>query len=538
MGRNTRPVSATKTDCLPTPVFWPKLAEFLHGYCVNEATYIISGFSQGFRICCDASSISPIFPPNHNSVVQNPAIVLKMLEKEKSKNRIAGPFCSPPFPNFIVSPLGLVPKKEKGCYRMIHDLSFPKNNSVNSSIDKELTSVHYESLDHVISLIKKFGQFSLIGKTDIEEAFRLLPIHPQDYHLLGFQFNSKFYYDRCLPMGCAIAPKSFERFSYALQWVMQTKFEARGISHILDDFIFIGPGNTTECLGNLTTFLDICQQMNIPIKHSKTVLPARIVTVHGVELDTNLMEARLPADKVSTLHDLLVSMSKKKKCTLKEIQSLVGYLNFACKVKVPGRVFKRRISRLTVGVEKHYHHIRLNKDFRQDVAMWLEFLVQYNGRSMFLDDMWNLSSKLEFQSDASGFGGAAVFGDLWCHMSWPSHWASKSIAVLEPIVVGIELWAHFLINKKVIFLVDNECVVEVLNAQSSKDEILLCLLRRLVLLSLKYNFIFKARHLPGIENTLADSLSRSKFQVARRIKPTLAVRPSHIGQHQLPWNWN
>jgi hypothetical protein len=42
-----------------------------------------------------------------------------------------------------------------------------------------------------------------MGKCDIEDAFRLVPIHPTDYHMLGFTWNKLYYYDRCLPMGAS-----------------------------------------------------------------------------------------------------------------------------------------------------------------------------------------------------------------------------------------------------------------------------------------------------------------------------------------------
>ena len=480
------------------------------------------------------------FSRNHNSVNQNTNTVQNMIKKELEKGRLAGPFSKPPFKNFVVSPLGLVQKKQKNSFRLIHDLSFPKLNSVNHFIDKSDTTVKYETLDHVISLVKKFGKNCLIAKTDIEEAFRLVPINPSDYHLLGFTFMEKFYYDKCLPMGVSTACRIFERFSRALQWVMQSKFNTRGISHILDDFIFVGPPNSPECRKNLETFLKVCKEINVPIKHEKTVLPTTVISVHGVEIDTHKMEARLPADKLTALREMLKAFSKRKKCTLTELQSLVGHLNFACRVIVPGRVFKRRISRLMVGVNSPFHHIRLNRSFREDVSLWLRFLQNYNGRSVFLDEVWLSSKKLEFWSDASGQGAAAIFGNKWCHMLWPDWFATNNIAILElcPIVVGIELWGHLLTNRKVIFLVDNESVVEILNAQSSKDSKLLNLTRRFVLLCLRFNIVFRAKHVPGIENKVADSLSRSQFQVARKLQPALAPTPSYINQHQLPWNWN
>lgn len=63
---------------------------------------------------------------NFISANQNPDIVRQKLEKELSEDRIAGPFHTPPFKNFRVSPIGLVEKKTKGEYRLIHNLSYPR----------------------------------------------------------------------------------------------------------------------------------------------------------------------------------------------------------------------------------------------------------------------------------------------------------------------------------------------------------------------------------------------------------------------------
>jgi hypothetical protein len=59
-------------------------------------------------------------------VTDNPVAVSNKLAKELALKRMAGPFKLPPFKDFVVSPLGLVPKKEPGEFRLIHDLSFPR----------------------------------------------------------------------------------------------------------------------------------------------------------------------------------------------------------------------------------------------------------------------------------------------------------------------------------------------------------------------------------------------------------------------------
>ena len=138
-----------------------------------------------------------------------------MISKELAKNRIAGPFDDPPFNNFVASPLALIPKRD-GKFRLIHNLSFPHNSSVNIFINKNSTSVKYESFDYVVSLVRSLGRGALMAKTDIEEAFRFIPIHPPDYHLLGFNWRGKFYHDKRLAMGCGSSCAIFEKFSCAL----------------------------------------------------------------------------------------------------------------------------------------------------------------------------------------------------------------------------------------------------------------------------------------------------------------------------------
>ena len=77
--------------------------------------------------------------------------------------------------------------------------------------------VSYDSIDTVVSLVKQFGRGALMAKTDIQNAFRLLPINPEDYHLLGFTTsfdnNTEYYVDKCLPMGLSMSCQTFERFS-------------------------------------------------------------------------------------------------------------------------------------------------------------------------------------------------------------------------------------------------------------------------------------------------------------------------------------
>lgn len=150
-------------------------------------------------------------------------------------------------------------------------ISFFQNTTLNSQIPQECATVQYDSIDNVTSLLRQFGKDSLMAKTDIQDVFRIVPINPEDYQLLGFSWQSLYYYDKCLPIGASSSCQIFEFLSKGLQWAMCTKFNAAGMSYMIDDFFFIGPKYSDKCLSDLQQCLAICSEAGITIKGEKLV---------------------------------------------------------------------------------------------------------------------------------------------------------------------------------------------------------------------------------------------------------------------------
>ena len=105
----------------------------------------------------------------------------KKLAKEISQTRIAGPFHELPFVNMHISPIRVVPKQKVGQYRLIHNLSYPTDKSINDHIPDEIKTVHYSSIDDAIDIILNVGPNVTMAKTDISNALRIIPIHPHDH---------------------------------------------------------------------------------------------------------------------------------------------------------------------------------------------------------------------------------------------------------------------------------------------------------------------------------------------------------------------
>ena len=530
--------SSQETPGVITPLRSSRLEVALQGYDPQLVQELLEGFRHGFRIHSDINSDPGTGGyANHLSAIENEQFLQEKLDKEMALGRISGPFQQIPFQDMVISPLGLVPKKDLNQFRVIHDLSFPHNDSVNSHIDREYTAVTYETLDTCIAIIVEIGEGCLIAKADLQDAFRLVPIHPLDRRLLGFVWKGLYYYDNCLPMGCSISCQTFEKLSAALQWILQVKFEVPYMSHILDDFIFFGHSSQTTCRNSLVAFLSLAESLNLPVKHSKTVQPSTCVQLHGIEVDTIMMQLRLPQDKLDEVSRLVDEMHNKKKVSLKSLQSLIGKLGFACRVIIPGRAFLRRLHDLTKGVTRPYRMVRLNNEARADLAAWKLFLQSFNGVAMLLPNRWLSSNIIKLYSDASGKGFAAVFGSHWLQGQFPPCWESVHITVKEllPIVLAMRLWGAQLRDSRILFFSHNLAVVHIINSQSSKDTHLMSLVRTLVLQLVTYNIDMHAKHIPGRDNNVCDLLSRFQNQAARQLAPWLRDGQDSIPPHWLPW---
>lgn len=499
------------------------------------ANRLIQGFSQGFKIHYHGPRL-PTQCNNLKSADDHPNELKEKIYKEIQMGRIQGPFKQIPISNLRLSPIGLVPKGDNSGWRLITHLSFPKSNSVNYYIDPNETVVQYSSFDSVIQMIANLGKGAFIGKRDIKSAFRLLPIFPGDFDLLGFKFQGNYFIDKCLPMGCSISCKVFEEFSTFLQWATKHRSKATTIDHYLDDFIFAGR-DAHSCQELMSVFQGVCDEIGVPIAEDKSEGPTTVMTFLGFEIDTVRMLVRIPNSKSLELQDILHSFAIQRKATLQQILSVIGKLNFFTRAIRPGRAFLRRLHNATIGVTELHYHIRITQSMRQDMYMWISFLESFNGAVYFLDQEWTSDKNINFYTDSAGsfnLGCGAYFNGEWCFFPWPETWAPsdvlKDMTFLElvPVVLAISLWGGKLANKKIVLHIDNQAVVAILNKLTSKSERVMTLLRSFVLASMKYNILFRAVYIASKDNIVADSISRKQWARFRQAAPHARPHPCPV----------
>ena len=156
------------------------------------------------------------------------------------------------------------------------------------------------------------------------------------------EWNQSIYIDTCLPFGLRSASKLFNILADLLSWITTQ----RGMTfsmHYLDDFLLLGPPDSSICQHNLDIFTQVCDELDIPLATEKMEGPSTSLNFPGILLDTHRMEIRLPEDKLQRIYQELPSWLHGKAATKREILSLVGLLQHAPKVVRSGRTFVARM---------------------------------------------------------------------------------------------------------------------------------------------------------------------------------------------------
>ena len=141
--------------------------------------------------------------------------------------------------------------------------------------------------------------------------------------------------DTVLPFGLRYAPKIFNAVANALEWACRNN-GVGNMLHYLDDFMVFGAPDSSECADYLMIVRSVFQRLGVPIAEHKTAGP---LTFLGVKIDLEQLTLRLPEEKLTEIRALILSWLHKKVAVARDLKSLVGKLENACKVVRPGRSF-------------------------------------------------------------------------------------------------------------------------------------------------------------------------------------------------------
>ena len=448
---------------------------------------------------------------NHSSATAFPQDIRRYIKKEIFYGSIAGPFPQPPFtPWFQTNPLMSRPKKDSTDRRVILDLSWPLDFSVNDGIDK-LTylgnpyKLYLPCVDDLINLVIKHGPGCYLYSRDMARAYRQLRCDPADWPLLGILWDNEYYFDISVPFGIRIGAMCCQRTTNGICYIMSK--EHHDALCYIDDFAGV---ETTLELANASfcRLNDLFHELGVEQNTEKACPPSQIMTWIGVEFDTINMLIRIPDSKINETLRHVSEWRCANVATRTQLRSLLGKLFHIAKCCKPARLFVSRMLD-TLRSSPPHGYIRLSEEFMKDIAWFLMFLPTYNGIHL----MTPLTPDLSLEADSCLTGCGAICGREYYHTMFPEFILVQNMLICHlemlNIVAAIKLWGPTWKNKRVHILCDNSAAIMILQHGRGRDSFLLQCAQEVWLQSAIHKFEVIPRHIPGRDMSDADALSRS-----------------------------
>ena len=196
-----------------------------------------------------------------------------------------------------------------------------------------------------------------------------------------------------------------------------------------------------------------------------------------------------------------------------------------------GRTFLSRMYETTAKVKKLSYYTRLTKEFRSDLLWWHMFITRWNGTCFFHTFLNEGSRDYQIQTDASGtWSCGAYFNGQWFQLPWSPEWGPINIMAKElvPIVLSCAVWGSVISKSTVEFRCDNRSLVDAISKGSSRESMVMHLLRCLWFFTAMHDTHITVSHIPGAPNTSADLLSRNQQERFCLLHPQASHLPTTI----------
>ena len=183
--------------------------------------------------------------------------------------------------------------------------------------------------------------------------------------------------ERYLLFGLRISPFLFNLFARALNWIMIAVLGWSLVLYYLDDFFAILPLQA-DAEAYCYDFDTVYSQLGLVVNHTKDAMGTKADFL-GIELDSLLMQARLPPNKLARARSTVDNLLKRRVISRHSLEAAVGFLLFAAKVVIPGRAFLRR---LFDAIRRPVAMIRITKAMKADLLQQKAFLKDWNSVSL------------------------------------------------------------------------------------------------------------------------------------------------------------
>ena len=450
--------------------------------------------SEGLQLKFHSPPPLSLTPPNHlhPSASQLPDI-REFLPGLLSRRIIRKIFS--PQPLHFSRPF-IVPKKD-GPNRLIIDLS-----TLNKCL--MIPSFKMERVSMIASCIVD----PMWGCTiDLQDAFYHVPMAWRFHMYLAFVVDNQIYVCQALPFGLSVAPWAFSRITKPIKAHLHLL-----LFHFhtyLDDFLVLAL--TQESLVERTSYiLTLLKGLGLHINTKKSKLsPSQTIEYLGVTLHLDKLLLSIPDDKVLGIVSLCQDTILQSHRSRRQLESVVGLLNFASYFVPLGRLHLRPIvswMNAHTSVGSRDAPVPLDQPLRDLLQIWTDQVFLRSPIPMSLP-----LPTLQLMTDASRSGWGGVLIPYSTTGTWPSSFQSCSINWLElkAVFLSVQHFLPLIQGQCVQLLSDNTTAIAcILHQGTLRSEPLMDLTVSLLEFCSRHSICLIPKHLSGSLNVLADQGSR------------------------------
>lgn len=472
-------------------------------------------FGWPINFTADFNPRGVAFNYNHRSATLFSADVDTLLATDVQINALLGPFQRQPFTTPLVcSPLQIVKKQDSAKPRLVVDLSFPIDSSINMGISNDWfldqpVNLHYPSVLTLAEIVRTKGRGCLMFKTDLAKCYKQFSIQPNDWHYCAISWKHAYYVYIRQIFGLRSSAYACQRVTSAITYLMQQN--SYSVCNYLDDLA--GAESIHKASTAYLSLQNLLRSLNLIENIDKATPPAVEMEFLGILLNSENFTMTIPPRKLQSIRQQLRDWIHKQYCTLKELQSLIGKLqHLSCCIR-GGRIFINRLLNTLRGVNSNHksHCIEISSEFKQDLKFWFYLMDSFNGVSIMSESQWQEVDTI-FSCDASLRAAGAVNTDnkSYFQLDFVSPYLGYPIHILEMLTVILccKIWGPTFTGRKIRCLSDNMCTVIAVNEGKSKDVLMQKCIRELFYLCTLFSFEIRAVYIETKKNVLPDLLSR------------------------------
>jgi hypothetical protein len=270
---------------------------------------------------------------NAKTALENGREMTDVLATWIKKKYVAGPFEEPPCEGFRANPLMAAVQKTK--VPPIMNLLSPKGDSFNDAVDEFSVNLLKMSSAKLFGEAQvQAGKGAVFAKEDIQDVYKLIPNPVEQWHLYGFEWLGRFFFDTTTVFGSKAAPAVFDALPETIVNIVCTleNIPKRCVHRQLDDVPVVSPKGSGLTDRFVSRYRNVCTQLKIPLapycdRREKAFGPGTYGTVLGINFDSETLTWNLSAEKEAGIQALIDQFLAKSSCTLLEAQKLHGKLS-------------------------------------------------------------------------------------------------------------------------------------------------------------------------------------------------------------------